>query len=78
LENSVYQIFSSRITRLFINQIPEKMNKVIIHKQTREIIQLVYIKKGDYEHDFDKLVDSNGNEWLPEELEVKFIDTLAF
>ena len=54
------------------------MNKVIIHKQTREIIQLVYIKKGDYEHDFDKLVDSNGNEWLPEELEVKFIDTLAF
>lgn len=50
------------------------MNKIVISKQTREVLNIVQIKKGNYEHDFDKLVDSNGNVWLPDQLEISIME----
>ena len=46
------------------------MRKILLNRKTREKIEIIAIKKGDYEYDFDKLVDRNGNLWLPDELEV--------
>ncbi len=49
------------------------MRREFVHIKTGESITIVQIKIGDYELDFNKLVDTYGREWLPEQL-VKAID----